>query len=71
MAKDDTTYGIEINFNKTKAEINFKNEPNASQFAHGIALLILALDNQVEGGIKNTLGGVVDAMENITEPNKE
>lgn len=65
MSKEDTTYGIEINFNTTNAKINFTNSPNASQFAHGIALLILTLDERVEGDLNNTVSGIIDAIQNI------
>lgn len=65
MADEDITYGVSIEFNKTNANIEFTNNPNASHFAHGIALLILTLNNQVEGGMNNTLHGVIDAINNI------
>lgn len=63
--REDLEYTINIKFNKKKAEIDFKNEPNASQIAHGIALLILVLDNRVEGEIKDTFSGIVEAVNNI------
>lgn len=66
MAKrKDIDYGIKITFNKTKANIEFENSPKSEHIAHGIALMILAFNNQVDGDLNNTIGGIFDAIKNI------
>ena len=63
--RKDIDYGIKITFNKTKANIEFENSPKAEHIAHGIALMILAFNNQVGGDLNNTISGIFDAIKNI------
>ncbi len=62
---DKFDYSIKVSFSKTEASIEFGGDTPAGPMAHGIALLILALNNQVEGDIMETFSGVVDAIKNI------
>ena len=63
--EEDITYKVGISLNKAKATIEIENSPNASQFAHCIAFLIIGLDDNVEGDMSHTIKVVLDAIDNI------
>lgn len=66
----DKDYSIKITFNKTKANIEFENNPKSEHIAYGIALMILAFNNKVGGDFENTINGIFDAIKNINGDNK-
>ena len=63
--EEEFEYSIKVSFNKTKAKIEFDGDTPPGPMSHGIALLILALNNEVEGDIGDTLDGVIDSIKNI------
>ena len=72
MSKEkDIEYSIQVKFTKNSATIDTSDKIGAGEFAHGIAILILAFNNQLEGRLEDTMSGIVDSINNIHSPDGE
>jgi len=56
---------IVVEFNDKKASIEFEGIECANDLAHGIALLILALNDKVDGTMEDTFSGIVNSVNSI------
>ena len=61
----DKLHSISVEFNKTSANIKFKDTMNSAEYAHAIALLILGLNNRTEDDMSETFKDIVFALNNI------
>ena len=68
--KDGYEHSITIDFGKTGAEISFANETSPGAMSHAAALMIISLNNRVEGNMQETISGVVDSLKSILDGQK-